>query len=241
MLYVIHGTDIQKSRNKLQNLVAVLQSKRPDATLFKLSPDNWNPSLLDEMLSGVNLFTPKNIIVLDSLVSNKESVEYIEDRIGDFAKSEHVCILYDTKIGKALLSNIEKKAEKIEEHNLKGLEVDDSKKQPPQTFALADAILAKNKVKSWTILQTLISDGVVAEEIHGVLWWQFKSLFLACMFSSAKEAGLNPYVFQKCQSAKKNWSIAEVQVMLASLIQMYHRAHRGELDFMSEIEQLCLG
>lgn len=238
MLYVIHGTDTQKSRSKLQSLVGVLQSKRPDATLFRLSPENWNQSFLDEVLSGVNLFTPKNIIVLDSLISHKDSVDYIEEQIEELSASEHVCILFDSKINKDILSKLEKKAEKVEEHNLKS-STEDFKKQP-QTFAFAGALASRNKVKSWTLFQELVADGLPAEEIHGVLWWQFKSVYLAYDARTATEVDMKPYTFSKCQGFKKVWKKSELEDYLDDLVSMYHKAHRGEIDFMIEMERLCL-
>lgn len=240
MLYVIHGTDTQKSRKKLQSLVGVLQSKRPDATLFKLSPENWNQSFLEEVLSSVNLFTPKNIIVLDSLVSNKESVDYIEERIGDLAESEHVCVLFDSKINKALLTKLEKKAEKVEEHNLKVSSDEGSGKKAPQTFAFADALAMRNKVNSWKLFQDLIIDGLPTEEIHGVVWWQFKSIYLAYDAKSAGDVDMKPYTFSKCQNFKKSWKKDELAIFLDGLVDMYHKAHRGDVDFMIELERLCL-
>lgn len=246
MLYVIHGTDTQKGRNKLQSLVGVLQSKRPDATLFRLSPENWNSGFLDEVLAGVNLFTPKNIIVLDSLVSNKDSTEYIEERIGDFAASEHVCILFDSKISKALLTKLEKNAEKVEEHNLKVAGEDGAGgfggagKKPPQTFAFADALASRNKVLSWKLFQELAADELAAEEIHGVVWWQFKSIHVAYDARTAAEADMKPYTFSKSQAFKKSWTKNELGAYLDGLVDMYHKAHRGEVDFIIEIEKLCL-
>jgi hypothetical protein len=240
MLYVIHGSDTQKGRGKLQSLVGVLQSKRPDATLFRLSPENWNQGFLDEVLAGVNLFTPKNIIVLDSLVSNKDSVDYIEERIGDFAASEHVCILFDSKVSKALLTKLEKKAEKVEEHNLKVGGDDSAGKKAPQTFAFADALASRSKVNSWKLFQELSLDGLAAEEIHGVVWWQFKSIYVAYDARTAGEADMKPYTFSKCQAFKKNWTKSELNVFLDGLMDMYHKAHRGEVDFMIEMERLCL-
>jgi hypothetical protein len=241
MLYVIHGTDTQKGRSKLQSLVGVLQSKRPDATLFRLSPENWNQGFLDEVLAGVNLFTSKNIIVLDSLISNKDLVEYIEERIVDFAESEHVCILFDSKINKALLTKLEKKAEKIEEHNLKVSSDEGTVKKAPQTFAFADALASRNKVNSWKLFQELVADSLPAEEIHGVVWWQFKSIYLAYDTRTAAEADMKPYTFSKCQGFKKNWKKDELNNFLDGLVDMYHKAHRGEVDFMIELERLCLG
>lgn len=241
MLYVIHGTDTKKTRKKLSTMLDALQTKRPDATQLKMTPETWNEKELDEMISGIGLFVPKNIIVLDSLISNKESEECVLKRIGDFASSEHICVLIEGKLTKEEIKKLEKKAEKIEEHNV--AESVDSvlkKKKAPETFAFADALLSRNKVRSWTIFQSLVEGSVAAEEIHGVLWWQFKSLFLVSTTKSAKEAGLNPYVYQKCQGFMKQWKTEEVNEMMDRLVSMYHKAHRGQTDFMVELEMMCL-
>ncbi len=249
MLYVIYGTDTAKARKKMQNMLTVLQSKRPDAILTRLNESNWNSGFLDETLSGMNLFAPKNIIVLDSLFAHPEAEDYIEDRLKDMGASEHVCVMIESKISKEKLKKLEKHAEKIEEHNVRDAASEGSgasassstKRETPKTFTLADALVSKNKVKAWTVFQELAHDEVAAEEIHGVLWWQFKSLYLTFEFKSAKEADLNPYVFSKCSGFKKNWEKKEVENFIDELVGMYHKAHRGEIDFMCELEKVCLG
>ena len=236
MLYVIHGTDTRKTRKKLQNLTETLQKKRPEAVVFRMNQDNWNPALLQEMLSGINLFAPKNIIILDSLVSIKDTSEYIEEQIDELSKSEHLCILFEQKINTALLKKLEKKAEKIEEHN----ELERTKKESPKTFELADALIEKDKVKAWTTFISIKEQDIPAEEIHVVLWWQFKSLKLVSDSRDQKESELNPYVYQKCKRALSKWGTEELDAYLENLVRIYHNAHKGELDLYKELEVLCL-
>lgn len=238
MLYAIYGTDIKKTRQKQNDLIEGLLKKRPDADVFKMSPETWNESKIDEYVSGINLFAPKNIVVLDSLVSCKESVDYIMSHIKDFATSEHVCILIDSKLTKEQLKKIEGNAEKVLAFNLADGVV--KKKESPQTFALADALATRNKKRAWAVFQSIERQGVVAEEIHGVIWWQFKSIYLASKTPSAQAAGLNPYVYQKAKAACAYWPHEALEKTLKRLVMMYHKAHRGECDFMSELEILCL-
>ncbi len=237
MLYIIYGTDTNKVRAKLTSLTDVLQAKRPDAPVVRIKPENWNDSFLNETLSSNALFAPKSIIILDALISNAASADAIISSLDEIAASEHICIIVDEKIKAAELKKLEKKAEKVQEFNI---EKDDSgKKQAPQTFAFADAIASKDKKLAWRTFQRLVNEGVAAEEIHGVLWWQFKSMALAAQYKNAKDAGLNPYVHSKCAVFNKKWEEG-LDTKLESLVKMYHEAHRGEIDFMSEIESLCL-
>ena len=235
MLYVLHGTDRDKIRGKLHELVASLEKKRPDAQILKIGTDTWKESKLDEYVSGMNLFAPKNIIILDSLFSNKEIQSSIDLDI--LAESNHVCIVVEQKLTKENLKKLEKRAEKIQEFNLPEVI---KKKESPVTFSFVEALVNKDKKRSWSLFQKLVADSVVAEEIHGVVWWQFKSLYLAHMSADAQSAGLNPYVYQKSKVALKSWDKDSLNKMLKRLVLMYHKAHRGECDFMAELEVLCL-
>lgn len=237
MLYAIYGKDTSKARAKLTELLDTLQKKRPDASLFRVSSENWNPSLLNELLGSTGLFSAKYIIVIDGLLNNTEASDIVSKSVKEMAESEHVCILVEEKILSADLKKIEKYAAKVQVFDL----AEKPKKESPIVFNFADAVAMKENKKAWVIFQDLIKEGSAAEEIHGVLWWQFKSLAIAAKAKSAKESGLSPYVFQKASQAARLWSGDSLNVVLDRLIDMYHKAHRGEIDFYIELEKFALG
>ncbi|MES3006111.1 MAG: hypothetical protein V4664_04155 [Patescibacteria group bacterium] len=236
MLYVIYGKDTAKSRSKLIELLDSLQSKRPDASTFRLSSENWSSSMLNELLGSTGLFSPKYIIVIDGLLNNTESSDVISKSIEDMALSEHVCILIEEKILAADLKKIEKHATKVQLFE----QTERLKKESPIVFSFADAVAMKENKKAWTIFQDLIKEGSAAEEIHGVLWWQFKSLAVAAKARSAKDSGLSPYVYQKAARAAQLWKEDSLDQVLDRLADMYHQAHRGEIDFLVELEKFAL-
>jgi DNA polymerase III delta subunit len=250
MLYLINGTDTDKTRKKLNDLVDALKSKRPDANVFRVDSESFTESFFEEVVSGLNLFTPKNIVIIDRLLSDKNTCDYIEKKIKDLAESEHVCVIFDTKITAAQLKKIEKVAVKTETHDLKDAKwvpaskdpkrFVDQKKKGLDVFSLANTLLVKDKVKSWVLINTFISSGIAMEEIHGIVWWQFKTLYLSFEYKTAKEAGINPFVFKKCTEVYNKWKKDEVQNVLSSLFTMYHKAHRGECDFAKEMEMFCV-
>lgn len=239
MLYVIYGTDTQKARKKLTDLLDAFQKKRQDAPLIRINQENWSEAALDEALSSAGLFAPKNVIVFDSLLTKADTAESLMSRLNEIAASEHVCIIIEEKIKAPELKKLESKAEKVQETNF-SKDASQDKKQFPRTFAFADALAIRDKKKSWSIFQSLLADSLAAEEIHGVIWWQFKSIKLAATSKSAKEAGLNPFVYGKCQGFSRQWTPDDLDEYLLRLVSMYHNAHRGENDFMSELETLCL-
>lgn len=246
-------------------MIESLQKKRPDASVYKFSNSGsagvvggFDNVLLEEMLFGANLFAPKNIIVLDGLLGDKNTEEYISSRVSDLANSEHVCFILETKINKENLKKLEKSSEKIEEHNVvvpkfsygsfgsgsNGASAGGGASGSAsfsETFSFADAVVNKDRKRAWTIFQHLLAQGLAAEEIHGVLWWQFKSVFLATKYKGADEAGVKPNVFKNCQNFAKKWGEDELDLKLDKLVSMYHKAHRGEVDFLAELEVLCLG
>jgi hypothetical protein len=83
-------------------------------------------------------------------------------------------------------------------------------------------------------------DGAVAEEVHGVIWWQFKSIVIASQTKSVKDSGLSPYVYQKASRAADVWKGTELLQVMDRLMLMYHQAHRGEIDFATELEKFVL-
>lgn len=236
MLYVIYGKDTAKARLKLTELLDTLQKKRPDASLFRLSSENWNDAMLNELLGSAGLFSPKYIVVIDGLLNGVDSGTIISAAIKDMAESEHVCILIEEKILAADLKKIEKYATKVQVCDA----AEKVRKESPRVFDFADAIANRENKKAWVIFQDLIKEGTAAEEIHGVLWWQFKSLVVAAKAGSAKESGLSPYVYQKASRAAQSWKEESLVGALNRLVDMYHQAHRGENDFLLELEKFAL-
>lgn len=236
MLYAIYGKDTAKARSKLTELLDTLQKKRPDASLFRLSNENWNPSLLNELLSSTGLFSPKYIVVLDSLLNLSDSAEAVSGSIKEMSESEHVCIMIEEKILSADLKKVEKYAVKVQEC----APAEKVKKESSQVFAYAEALSMKETKRAWALFQEIAGEEAAAEEIHGVLWWQFKSLKIARDSKTAGESGLSPYVYQKSARATKIWNEKELEGVIDRLVDMYHRAHRGEIDFMLELEKFSL-
>jgi len=247
MLYLIYGTNTNKVRAKLRELVGIMQNKQPNVSVNKVTSENWNDKILDELLSSQGLFLAKYIVTLDRLLEDKETGSVLVDNLKEFKESDHAWIIVEEKVSAPNLKKIEKHAYKVFDFNEtehgaggSGNGVGGGKKERINAFNFAEQFAGKNKVGAWNEFLKLRDAELVGEEIHGVLWWQMKSVYLAKFAKTAEDAGLAPYSFQKALRLSKAWEVNELNKMLDKLVVSYHEAHRGNLDLMVDIEKMAL-
>lgn len=239
MLYLIYGTNTNKVRAKQKELISIMQSKQPNVSLYRVTSENWADNTLDELISSQGLFLAKYIVTLDRVLEEKEAGAVLIDNLKEFKESEHAWIIVEEKISAPNLKKIEKYAYKIFDFNESAGEGGD-KKQKLNAFNFAEQFASRNKVGAWSEFIKLREAELVGEEIHGVLWWQMKSVYLAKFCKNAEDAGLATYSYQKSLRFSKAWELKELNTLLDSLVVMYHDAHRGVGDLMIEMEGLSL-
>lgn len=242
MLYVIHGTDVDRAREKSRALFEALREKKPDASAGEVNAETVSADKIEELTQTQGLFENKQIIFMDRTLESKDVREVILDKIDALAESPNIFIVFEGKLTKEVLKKLEKRAEKVTEYELD--EADKAEKAAAKKdsgfFPMADALANRDKKTLWVMLRRAFDDGAAAEEIHGILFWQAKALALAAKTATAGEAGLNPFVYNKAKRALSIWDKAEVERLVSNLVHMYHRAHRGEVDFEVELEKLAL-
>jgi len=241
MIYLFYGQDIETARRKADGVVASLLKKRPDASVFRLDSDKWQEAAFDEYVGGQGLFVQKYIVVLDRLFEKKELKEYVVERLKVLKASDNVFIILENTLDKTTLGKFEKTAEKIQAFGEDKEGTSKSKKASEfNMFTMTDALGARNGKRLWTLYQQALRHGVVNEELHGILFWQVKSMLLAVLSKDVKESGLNPFVYSKAKNYAKNFTLPELKKISSDLVTMYHRAHRGEVDFDVALEKFFL-
>lgn len=236
MLYVIHGSDIEKAREKSHALFEALKAKKPDASAGMITAEEITLEKLDELTQTQGLFENKQIIFMDRTLENKDVREVMLEKMDAIQESPNIFIFFEGKLTKEVLKKLEKRAEKVTEYEA----TEEKKRESGSFFHLADALAAKDKKALWVGLREALESDAAPEEIHGILFWQAKSLALASRTSSAAEAGINPFVYGKAKRYLSAWKEGEIDALLSSLVSLYHRAHRGEVDFERELEKLAL-
>jgi DNA polymerase III delta subunit len=237
MIYLLHGTDIIKSREKLHSLLGSMFAKKPDASFVRVEAGEFDESRLDEFVGGQGLFTNKYIIVFDNLFLDKKVKEVLLKSLKEISKSENIFIFLEEKLNKTELNKFEKYAEKIQE--FVGVEIE--KKKKFDIFSLTEALGKRDKKNLWVLYQKAKMNNVSDEEVHGILFWQVKSMLLSLNTKDAKESGLNPFVFRKSLGFVKNYSESELRKLSFSLISLYHDTRRGVHEMDSAMERFILG
>lgn len=237
MLYFLYGGDKDKARSKAHGLVETLLKKKPDASFFKLTLENWSEAHFEEYIGGQGLFENKYVVLADGLFENKEVKEFIVKRLKDLKESQNIFIFREGELDKASLTKIEKNAEKVQELVLAN---EPRKKEEFNVFSLTDAFGRRDRKNLWILYNQAKNANVEDEQIHGILFWQVKNMLLASKVKSANDAGLSPFVFSKAQGFSKNFSAEELEKKSADLIELYHDARRGIHDFSLSLERFIL-
>lgn len=236
MFYVLYGTDTIKARAKLQSLLNTLHKRKPDASLIRVDDETFENYQLDELMYGQGLFENKYIVVFDKVFLNEEAKKCILENIQGIAKSSNIFIFFEEKLDKKILLKLEKYAEKVQVFIL-NIEI---KNKKFDIFSLTDALGKRDRKHLWILYQKAKHNNISDEEIHGILFWQTKSMLLVKSAESATEAGLKPFVFQKARSFCKNYKQQELEKLSVSLVSSYHDARRGIHELPIAMEQFIL-
>ncbi len=214
MIYLYHGTDIDKARVKAHDLISSLQKKKPDASFFKMDSENFNESILSEYIESQGLFSNKYIVFLDRISENKDNKEILISNIDEIKESGNIFIILEGKLDKATATKIEKKSEKFVV-----FQIEEEAKPVFNAFALADAFGKRNKKEAWFLYRKSVDKGEAPEALHGMIFWKVKSMLL---------------------SGFGGWSESELKKTLHELILIYHDARRGKHDLETRLERYLL-
>ena len=219
----------------MHEVLKSLSAKRPNSEIFKITTENWNEGQFNELLESQGLFDKKYIVVLDFLFSNKEIGEVVLKELKKMQEAEHWFLILDGKADTATVKKIEKVAYKTQEFNLK-----ETKKESPIVFSITDKLLNRDKKKLWISYIDLIEQGILAEEIHGVIFWAVKNMIIVGKVDGQRESGLAPFPYSKALSGSRNYREQELQKMSTDLVEMAHKVRRGEGDLGVMLEKWIL-
>ncbi len=236
MIYLLYGSDSHKAREKLHELVSGLIKKKPDASHIRMTDEDFDEARLEENISGMGLFSSKTIVEMDNVFRKKEHKEAVMDRLKDIALSENIFVFLEGELLAGEVKKFDKYSEKVQKFEVK----EELVKKDFNIFSLTDAFGKRDRKQLWVLFTKAKRKDVAAEEIHGIIFWQLKAMLQAASATSAKEAGLNPFVFQKSQGFLKNFKPEELPAISSRLISIYHDARRGIHDFDSALERFIL-
>ncbi|OHA22699.1 MAG: hypothetical protein A3G52_01725 [Candidatus Taylorbacteria bacterium RIFCSPLOWO2_12_FULL_43_20] len=237
MIYLLHGENKEAAGKKAREIIDGLIQRKPDAAFFKINEDNWSEAAMDEYVSGMGLFSAKYIVLLDSLLGNREIKDIIVSKVKKINESENVFVILDGALDKTTLSKLSKNSHKVQEFQSR---VAKKKNTAFNIFTLSDALGRRDKKTLWVLFTRAKKEGFEDEQIHGTLFWAIKNMIVASSSANAKDAGMNPFVFSKAKDFVINYSPLELKRTAKKLVVIYHESRRGKRDLRSAIERFIL-
>ncbi len=241
MLYLFYGTDADRVRAKVGEVIEKLKTKRPDASVFSFNPESWSAGQFEEMIGAQTLFAGKSIILGRELLGFSLAAEFILKHVDEIQESENIFFLQEGELKKDIVSKIEKKAEKVQEIGVK------AKAGKPRDayniYAFSDALGDRDRKGLWIEYQRALHAGLVPEELFWKCTWQIKNMLLATRGSRAgtpESLNMNPFVFKKALSAARNYTEEELVSLHRDFVKIYHDARRGRGELAVGLEQKIL-
>lgn len=236
MIHFFYGENSTKAREEMHSFLDTLFVKNPDAPMFEMNAESWSEEKFGELLASRGLFGGGSVIVLDSLLQDIDAEGTVLEKLKEMKDSPNIFVIIEGKLTKVTAERVAKKTETTQESTVEKI----AKKIEFDRFALSDALGRRSKKDAWVLLQKSFDAGGVAEEIHGMLFWQVKSMILAVSSKTAGEAGLNPFVFRKSLSFAKNFTEEELKNLSSRLVSIYHEARRGGDELGMALEKFVL-
>lgn len=230
MLHIIHGGSNIDRVAKKESLLNTLQ-KKGEYMLIKIDGSNFSEETMFEYGGAAGLLGERYIVLIDGALKNAEQQDILVEHAEVVAGSSNIFIFIEEKLTAPILKKLEKKGADI--HSCVSRK--EESKNEFNIFALADAISERNRKNAWVLLQKAFTNGIAPEEIHGVIFWQIKTLLLVVgggADATPVSTGLKPYPFQKALRAARNFSEQELKEFIEDLTGMYHmvRIKGGELE-----------
>lgn len=170
MLYLFHGSDVNKVRAKAFAWVTAARAKAPDAYYLRLEPAAVSEESVRDALGSQGLFFSKTLVMLDDPFDQKEAGEAVLALLPELAASPNAVAILAPKLIPARVKKIEAHAEKV-------FKVDAVAK-PARGFnsALVNALAQKDGQALWTEIIKAHRQGDAPEMVHGLLHWKARDL-----------------------------------------------------------------
>lgn len=198
------------TKAKSEQVAMLAKSSMP---LF-IPTNQISENLLNSYASQVSLFGEKQTIILENPLTESDAV-FDEVLLKVLKDSETQFIFTEDSFTATELKKYKKYFEKEFKFDL---EVKKVIKSNP--FDIANAYGARDRIKTWTLYMSTIEKGEAPEAIAGMLFWKIKTM-LAGSFT-------------------KPFTRPELLQASSSLVDIYHKSHRGECDMEQALEQFIL-
>lgn len=233
MIHCYFGDDTQQARKEARGFFERLRAEYPDATTSYFDDTLFSlPSAIDAFTSE-NLFGGENILYFDGILDHPDGESFYRTIL---KKTEHHIIVREM----ALTKDLQVFFERISE--IKDFPLAKKFERRVDSFPVTNALAARDKKLSWVEFEKIRRAGLAMEEVHGTIFWGFKTMLIVSMLDkqSALRAGVKESSYRSYSSTAKNYTPNELKDKLTTLKDIYHKGHRGEGSIEELLEAFIL-
>jgi DNA polymerase III delta subunit len=184
-------------------------------------------------LGANSLFGGLECFVLDTPSGEEAFVAEVFGSLKEMSESQNTFIIMEGTLLADPKKKYAKYAAEMSEFSL-------DKVERFNAFSITEALAKKDKKNLWVLLCQARANNLRDEEIIGMMWWQLKALRLAKVTTSAEQAGMKSYPYQKAKDALRAFKPGEVEALSRSLLALYHAGHQGTRDMDLALEEWVL-
>lgn len=227
MIYLFHGTDVEKVRTKAFEWVAKARAKEPNLAYVRLAKEEITQAALEDAVSSGGLFVQRILVLLDDPFaslkkSDDEEVEaeegkgsVVEECFAALADSDNAIVILAPKLAATKIKKLSGKA--------KVVYVFDKKEAREVTrgfnTALVNALAARNRGALWLEINRALAAGDAPEMLHGLLHWKARDLM---------------------QKGSRVWTPQASRDLSLNLLKLLQESRRGGLDLSLALERFAL-
>ncbi|CAN5712520.1 hypothetical protein BH11PAT2_BH11PAT2_08880 [soil metagenome] len=213
MIYLFHGSDVNKVRAKAFQWVAAARAKAPDAYYSRLDADSISPESLRDAISAQGLFFSKTLVVLDDPFGTADTSEMVLGLLTELAESDNIVAILAPKLLAARVKKIEEKAAKVF--------AIDSVAKPSRGFnsTLVNALGARDRAVLWKEIVKAYRLGDAPEMVHGLLHWKARDMM---------------------QKGSRAWPPKQARALSRALIELLSDSRGRDLELGPALERFAL-
>ncbi|MEK7604386.1 MAG: hypothetical protein AAB442_01120 [Patescibacteria group bacterium] len=226
MIYLFHGSDIEKTRRKAFEWVEAARAKEPNLVYVRLAREELTAAALLDVASAGGLFVSRLLVLLDDpfpsarVASDDDeeetvSASVLEDALESLAASNNVILILAPKLATAKVKKISALAKHVYVYE-KAAAREDAR---GFNSGLVNALAARASEKLWLEIMRATRAGDAPEMLHGLLHWKARDLM---------------------EKGGRAWKPEESRRLSLDLIELLQSSRRGGLPLDLALEKFAL-
>ncbi len=215
MIYLFHGSDVEKTRTKAFEWIAKARVKEPNLAYARLAREELTPAALEDVALSGGLFVKRLLILIDDPFQEENSSDLLEEHLDTLATSDNAIIILAPRLAAAKAKKLAAKA-KVE------YKFDTTAPRAPArgfNNNLVNALSVRSREKLWLEMNRALRAGDAPEMLHGLLHWKARDLI---------------------EKGSRAWNPKESRQLSLALITLLQSSRRGGFNLSLSLERFAL-